>query len=627
MGNVENKKILEKYIDTTGDINKPRRNTNYPPGYPRIRKDRQKQFKRSYFKSDLDSKVLHLAQYMVNKSLFEKNPLDINWIYSTIPDIITENPDHEGLFLKIQSLLDRNGLNSSYTSKSMDKGAKKQLMARINEFEEFGRTGKRSPDYTYDKPATKHNHPRIPVPKTKDHSPDRSVIVTNNTVKRTEAKATTERHASKTPQRGVKTANISRDNSANKSVNYSKLRPSKSPVKTIYYKPDIVYNTQNYVKSKSNSFIDDQNNTFTKIPKGSDILSVNDVMTKISYLQGSKLSYAELLQRRGNPDMMSHYNTENSTSYNQSSRNSPGDNEQVLTNRLKDLATKDVGNINININEIKIINKDQSSTRNKGDDFGYKYATDYQNYIKNDSIYTSKAGTSVVERIEEKVKEKTRASLERMKVGIAVNNSPLSNSLKKNSEAKETKDVKEKEISKPNTTNSLILKTKEVINSKSSNTTTSTVSKDIAKSETPAGKPGNSNLSKLNKLRNKPNLNVSHKTVKDAPKEFKDTLKHELKRETLTEQKSDSYNSQNDIHTEIKRNTPMFNKPGHGHRRSNSFGGYTGYTDFEPKNFVGAIEEGEKFSFRNKQDEEDLGIRYIPAKVVTYHTSNFNFNF
>jgi hypothetical protein len=646
MGNVENKKLLEKYnLNITDSSEKANRLINYFPGYPKIRKTDRNKFRRSLFKDYFDNNILKLSQEVVKRVLKDEhnNPSNINFMYSTIPSILFNNENFE-LFENIQLFLD----NGSKGKSADDKNLKKFQKAKIKEYEEFIKTGKRSPDNIYDKPVNKVNHHRIPIPaKSKaNHSPDKSVIknVNNN----------------RTPQRSSKTANISRDNSVDKSYinnnvssHYLKQKLSKSPkVKTVVYKPDIVYNTNHYIKAKTinSSGNEDNNTTFTKIPKNNDIIAVNEVLNKISYLQANKVSYADLIKKRNtNQDLiLSHYNTENSTSYNQSSRNSPGDydkdlilSKNIIAHKLQEVNNnKDINNININISEVKIINNEDRNSntkrveRNKIDDLGFKYATDYQNYIKNDSIYKSKSKDKEVvglDNIEERVKEKARVSLEKMKNSARANESAMASSIKREST---------RESTKPGAvinSNRTTLKVKEVGNNLNNITNNNKVinNSNIIKTmtgNTPKGDQSivtkqNPNLAKLNKLRNKPNHNFNKSPIsnlREPLKEFTDTLKLDYKGETISEQKSDSYNSQSDIHTEIKRNTPVFNKPGHGHRRSNSFGGYTGGIDFEPKFGAGAlnpIEEGEKFSFRNKQEEE-IGIKYIPSKVMVAKTDS-----
>src|SRR5205823_591896 len=130
---------------------------------PKVRKTKQKEIPRSYFKEYFDSKILNLSQQVVKRALKDEcnNSTNINFIYSTIPSVLFNNEGFE-LFQSIHLLLD-NGIK--HNSKSADdKSLRKAQKARIKDYEEFVKTGKRSPDHSYDKPAHKPNHNRIPMP-------------------------------------------------------------------------------------------------------------------------------------------------------------------------------------------------------------------------------------------------------------------------------------------------------------------------------------------------------------------------------------------------------------------------------------------------------------------------------
>jgi hypothetical protein len=115
----------------------------------------------------------------------------------------------------------------------------------------------------------------------------------------------------------------------------------------------------------------------------------------------------------------------------------------------------------------------------------------------------------------------------------------------------------------------------------------------------------NTTLNKLQKLKAlKVNLNLSNVD------------------KSSSDHRSDSNKSDRD--NEVRRNTPVFNKPTHGHRRSNSFGGFEPQLkDFNPKFGPIDTEESEdkeeKFSFRNKV--EDDTIQVIQPQIIKYNES------
>jgi hypothetical protein len=339
MGNVATKFDLNKSLSNLSTEDLPKYNIKYPPGYPkRITKPNlNKRIERSNLIEMLNNNIHNLAHTIIERANTGSNPLDIKTMYLFMPNFQKKNKielNEEEYYLFMDML---------YTADTFDN------------VDEYINPDKKKPKYY--------------VPVTVDDS-EQDI---DNQMRRI---SQFEEFIKYNRKHSSKSSSIDNRKMTYPSPGHS-VKQSIPLNKQGYNKPDLKLNkSTSGFNTRNLDNIDRDYNKPIKHPTSritKNTTSYNPAYKSVSPV-AERITYAELLTRRGmlSPDQQGMFNkeepeSEESDEYSESSRNDILI-DDVINDKLKD----EYRNLNINISEPIIINKEKDKKNKKEQRSSYK---------------------------------------------------------------------------------------------------------------------------------------------------------------------------------------------------------------------------------------------------------------